>query len=91
MRKKVSYVGVVDQGRSVGFTKKKIDKDPVRSGMVRIMVQVRCVRTRLMVYADEDLAGYRIGDFIRRDQRKNFDNYKCNEGLKTVVFSKKED
>jgi hypothetical protein len=86
MRKKVSYKGIVDQGRSTGFKKKNFESND--GGLVRIRVQVRCIRARLMVYADEEKAGLKIGDFIRRDKRMNFDRYKSSDGLTTLIFKK---
>jgi hypothetical protein len=91
MKRKVSYAGIVDQGRSVGFIKKKKERDPDRSNAVRINVHVNCIRTRLMIYSLEDKAGYKIGDFIKRDTRKNLEKYKANGGFSCVVFKKKED
>jgi hypothetical protein len=85
MRKKKGYQGIVDQGRSVGFRKVNSTSEIIRSSLERIRVQIFCVRTRLKVFADEEKAGYKIGEMIRVDARKNLDKYKSPEGLVTQV------
>jgi hypothetical protein len=85
--RKVLYKGIMDP-RSVGFHKRiNVIKERVEK-RIEIRVQVRCIRTRLMVYADEKKAGFEIGDFIRRDNRGNLERYKGLNGYSTLVLSK---